>query len=162
MAEQKVPSSPAADGNGQPSVDTTFDLGSITPLRKLAVIDGVSYELVDVNELGIGPRSRLDKLVQRCIALERKGEKILAKEEQEYDARLLTLSKQLLPDCPPGIIDKLSLGARSELVGRFLVETTLDSPRLQMLERLMRRTRSHDSSTPTEETPSAGSKSPRN
>ena len=118
--------------------DQVFDLGAIAPLRKVVLIDGSAYEMLDVNELGIADRSKLAKLVDRITKLENKGERATAKDQQEYDARLLTISKMILPGAPQALIDKLSLGKRGDLVVRFLVETAVESPRLSMVGRLLR------------------------
>ena len=115
-----------------------LELGALARPPRLVSIEGQMYEMLDVDTLGIGPRARLGKLRQRIDVLEKKGERMKAKEEAEYDGRLLEITKVILPNAPDEITHKMSIGSRQTLVIDFLFNVTLESPRLQTLARVIR------------------------
>jgi len=123
-----------------PEEDTgdVLELGALSRPPRLVKIQGEFYEMLNVDALGVGPRERLGRLHKRITELEGKGTRILAKEEAEYDGRLLELAKLVLPDAPAAVMDKLSIGARQTLVLDFLLTTAIESPRLQTMAKVAR------------------------
>jgi hypothetical protein len=131
--KQPPPAEPPPEDTGD-----VLELGGITKPPRLVTIEGVFYAMLNADTLGIGPRERLARLHERITALEGKGARITAKEEAEYDGRLLDLAKMILPDAPAEVMNKLSIGSRQTLVVDFLVTTAVESPRFQTLAKVSR------------------------
>lgn len=137
MVQAKKPEPAKGPDEGDDTGDV-LELGALSKPPRLVTIEGVFYEMLNVDTLGIGPRERLGKLHERVTKLEEKGARITAKEEAEYDGRLLEMAKMILPEAPAAIMDKLSIGSRQTLVVDFLVTTAIESPRLQTLAKARR------------------------
>jgi hypothetical protein len=154
MVMVKPTAKPADDGSGD-----VLDLGAVHRPPRQVTIDGVFYDMLNVDTLGIGPRERLTAIIQRIDALEKRGKHATAKEEAEYDGRLMELARIILPSCPRATINKLSIGARQTLALDFLAGIAATTPRMQTVMR-MRRLRgpmsSPASSTSTAATRSTG------
>ncbi len=142
VREKQERSNAATNGSSAPvpEEDTgdVLELGALSRPPRLVKIQGEFYEMLNVDALGVGPRERLGRLHKRITELEGKGTRILAKEEAEYDGRLLELAKLVLPDAPAAVMDKLSIGARQTLVLDFLLTTAIESPRLQTMAKVAR------------------------
>lgn len=103
-------------------------------------IDGRTYDLTPLGDLSVSAQARLRRHADRIAAVENLGEKASADDEREYEDRLRAIVAMALPDLPPKIAAKLSLGDVRAVVVDF------SSRGAARVEKLTRASRSRTSS----------------
>lgn len=135
--------------------DEVIDLTALAGTRAVVRIDGQSFDLVDVDELGLRDRAKLTRTLERIAALEGAAREDLATDddETEYRQRLSEFARIALPGAPEELLAKLNDGQKGDLAAAFFVEAIGQKKgRLGLLSRIGPRSSPGSASTTAETT----------
>lgn len=143
-----------------PPAEPVITIDRINAVRGVIRIHGRSFDLLELDGLGLRARSVINRHWRRISALEElEPENVTAADEAEYEDRLHQLAPLIVPAAPAELLAKLKIDELVDLAAAFFARGLMNSPRLQMLKNLIGARSSPSSAGSTPATPKDGSTS---
>jgi len=136
------------------------DRKPLLELRELAPTEfvriyGETYDVIDLDSLGIRQRTILAAHFERVAAIEKLGPEATDDDDREYGSRLEELLRVIMPSLPSEVLARIPRGKRAEIAGAFFVWAQQRSPLADLLTRLL--SVSSSPASPSATAPASGS-----
>ena len=125
--------------------DAVIEISSITASADFIRIDGKTYDLLSMDDVGLATSARIRRLMKRIEALESSDEPSEA-DEVEYRDRLIEIARVAYPSLGTEVADAMSIRQLGDITKAFFVHTALKSPSAMMADKLLKESNGQPSS----------------